>query len=215
VLPFGFGGKPVSGPGAIFHGIVPGDVQHRMVRAGDDRTVQPFRVRPIRAIHSHPPRRAGRGLAALRFGYMVTEDERLAGTLRLGAIFRRAYELAELPVGDGVPGNVERAQGHVAHGAFAVSGERAGDSLPIRNVPPSRGTMFSGDPVVARGRSKDDWTDVARRSKRDLVGAQQGHISRRQPRGRARARLESSECLPWSAGRTWGTDAPHVAWRMP
>src|ERR1039458_7397877 len=53
-------------------------------------------------------------------------------------------------------------------------GNDSADSLPMRNGPPSRRTILSSDPAVARGRAADIRVELSMRARRSLVGTQQG-----------------------------------------
>src|SRR6056297_1025588 len=58
IFPFRLRRQPQAGPVAISHGIVPGDVYHRMGLAARDSASGAFRFRPIRTIDLSPPRQA-------------------------------------------------------------------------------------------------------------------------------------------------------------
>ena len=146
-------------------------------------------MRPIGAVHANPPGRGGQGGSAMRLRHVVAEDERPAPALRLGDISGARDKFRELCVGHRKFRDIKRVQEHLAHRALRHRAAKAsGDSLPMRNRPPSSSTISAVEPAVARRRSAELRRDSFNCSSRARAGTQQGGGGRDISRSSVRAR---------------------------
>ena len=129
VFPFGFCGQAFSGPVAIGDGIVPRDVDDRVVPAVLHLCSRAFRAVPTRAFNGPPPGRVYDGLGDARCvfgGYKEVKDERPAKQFGFGFVRGCADEFGKFGVGDSAGVEVKGIDCDFAHGAFAVFGKALG-----------------------------------------------------------------------------------------
>src|SRR5665811_1306457 len=123
IFPFRFGWQPGAAPAAKRLCVVPGDVNHRVIEPVIDRRSKTLGLFPRRAIHPEPPLRATRRSSHRHSPHrrQQVKHERPAESLRLGDVPGVLDERRELPVGDSVPADPERAHRDWPHRSLPVS----------------------------------------------------------------------------------------------
>ena len=129
VFPFGFCGQAFSGPVTIGNGIVPRDVDDRVVPAILHMCSRAFGTVPARAFNRPPPGRVYDGLRDARCvfgGYKEVKDKRPAKQFGFGFVRGCADEFGKFGVGDSAGFEVKGIDCDFSHGAFAVFGKAFG-----------------------------------------------------------------------------------------
>ena len=125
-FPFGFCGQAFSGPVAIGDGIVPRDVDRRVVPAVLHLCSRAFGAVPARAFNGPPPRRVHDCLRDARCvfgGYEEVKDERPAKHFGFGFVRGCADEFGKFSVGDRAGVEIKGIDCDFSRRAFAVFGK--------------------------------------------------------------------------------------------
>ncbi len=178
------GGQPPAGPRRVRGGVVPADVDDRVVPQAVEVGSRAPGVAPVGPLHPDPPRRP-RGRAhqlVRRSGQAQAEDGGEAEGLGLGDVARCDHEPLEVVVRDGRRVDAERREVHGVHRALAVAAVAVAGRVPHRERP--SGQLGLGNAVppggdCGRGRGCGQRRDRGRHvvvvSSRRAAGTVTGH----------------------------------------